>query len=90
MGDRRLLLGGGHGLCEGSLGGAQVDTAQPEQIPGEEGDDECVGAAEAGEVDRDDLLVGEKHAVEDGVVTGGGPHAQRIPGLLDVQPVGVA
>src|SRR5206468_9848349 len=47
----------------------------------EEGKDELVDAA--GGQDAGDVLIGYEGALENGVVAARGPHAERVPGLLD-------
>src|SRR5439155_9450129 len=47
----------------------------------EEGEDELVDAA--GGQDAGDVLIRYEGALENGVVAARGPHAERIPGLLD-------
>ena len=46
-------------------------------------EDEVVGAGKAGLRDPDHVPVRHEGSLEDGVLAGGRPHAERVPGLHD-------
>jgi acyl-CoA dehydrogenase-like protein len=87
-GDRGLGLEVLHREVEGVPAEPIVDVGEAGQRPGEDGQDEQVGAGEAGGDHACDVPVGHESPLEHGVLAGGGAHPQDVPGLLDRVPLG--
>ena len=70
--------------------GAVVDGGEADQRPGEDRHVERSGAGEPGGAHHRAQLVGAERLVEDGVLALGGAHAQRVPGVDDLDARRVA
>ena len=82
QGDRGLLLDVLDGPVKGPSGNGIVDVGKGGFGPGKDAQHEQVDAGGASGYDAADIAVGNKDALEDGIIATRGPHAHGVPCFL--------